>query len=82
MVASNEVCKISLVRYGYADGLMRKQVSGQFNNRCMDVSAVLGEGNGWIEVMDNADRLAKEYQTISYEILVKSAIKAEKIYID
>lgn len=79
---AKEDLSITLVRYGYADGLQRKQINAQFNNRCMDVSAVLGKRTGWVCVMDNADTLAKEYKTISYEILVKSAIKAEKIYVD
>jgi alanine racemase len=74
--------QISLVRYGYADGLNRKQIKGQINNRCMDVSAILGKQNSWACIMDNADVLAKEYGTISYEILTKCALKAQKIYIN
>jgi len=81
-VAPNDL-DFSLVRYGYADGLMRKEVSGQFNNRCMDVSAYLNGGDKkWIAVIENADVLAKKYKTISYEILTKSAIRAEKIYLN
>lgn len=72
-----------LVRYGYADGLPRKEVSGQFNNRCMDVSLQtqnVGK-NGFFTVLDDADVLAEKYGTISYEILTKVALRAEKIYI-
>ncbi len=73
--------RVSLVRFGYADGLERKAVKGQVNNRCMDATMI----DGWadkkvITVMDNADSLAKKYKTIPYEILVKISIRAEKIY--
>ena len=78
-----EQTDIALVRYGYADGLFRKEVLGQVNNRCMDISAVLGCGRGdFACVMDDADMLAKKYGTISYEILTKSALRAEKIYLN
>ncbi|MBQ7348904.1 MAG: alanine racemase, partial [Clostridia bacterium] len=72
---------ISLIRYGYADGLMRKEVKGQFNNRCMDLTAVMGFQGDFYTVMQDADALAKKYGTISYEILTKSAMRAEKIYL-
>lgn len=72
---------LSLIRYGYADGLMRREVDGQFNNRCMDTTAVTDAFSKYYTVMDDADALAKKYGTISYEILTKSAIRAEKIYL-
>ncbi len=77
---------VKLVRYGYADGLPRQTVKGQLNNRCMDLTAMDGkdfvEGRGmFVAVMDDADKLAKKYDTISYEILTKAAIRAEKIYV-
>lgn len=83
-VRSAENTEFSLVRYGYADGLFRQNESGLFNNRCMDVSAMLNPKitkRGAV-VMDNAQVLAKKYNTISYEILTKSAIRAEKIYLN
>ena len=75
---------IALIRYGYADGLFRKNVSGQFNNRCMDITAVterkaVGE---FYTVMENADLLAEKYGTISYEILCSAANRAERVYIN
>ncbi len=76
---SGRAQEISLVRYGYADGLMRKSVKGQFNNRCMDVTAVKGYVKKAL-VMGDADKLAKSYGTISYEILTKVCLRAEKIY--
>ena len=79
---------VFLVRYGYADGLNRKEIAGQFNNRCMDVTAVTErkavrriDGAEYVAVMDDAEKLARAYKTISYEILVKCALRAEKIYV-
>ena len=75
--------QFNLVRYGYADGLFRKEIDGQFNNRCMDLSAMCGEmvTEFGYPVMTNADILAKRYDTISYEILTKASLRAEKIYL-
>ena len=74
--------RINLVRYGYADGLMRKKIKGQFNNRCMDVSAIVGDQKEWVCVMENANILAQKYNTISYEVLTKCAFRAQKIYLN
>jgi len=74
---------ISLVRYGYADGMPRTAVEGQFNNRCMDLTAIdkkLPIGTLY-RVMDDADFWAKKYHTISYEILCGAAKRADRIYI-
>jgi alanine racemase len=76
--------EVGLVRVGYADGVMRQNIAGQFNNRCMDITALTNPKitkNG-VLIMDNADLLASQYHTISYEILTKSAIRAEKIYLN
>ncbi len=75
--------EISLIRYGYADGLFRKKADGQFNNRCMDLTAVVDGEESVLSypVMTDANRLAEKYGTISYEILTKVAIRAEKIYL-
>ncbi len=72
-----------LVRFGYADGLPRRKVKGQFNNRCMDITAlekaeITKKG---VLVLDNADKLAKKYNTISYEILTKCSLRSQKIYL-
>lgn len=74
---------ITLVRYGYADGLFRSEVKGQFNNRCMDITALTGvnEKARRVAIMSDADKTAREYNTISYEVLVKCALRAEKRYI-
>ena len=74
---------LNLIAYGYADGLWRKNVSGQFYDRCMDVTAVTDReevGLG-VPVMIDADKLAKEYGTISYEVLTKCALRAKKVYV-
>ena len=75
--------KFALIRYGYADGLFRKEIKGQFNNRCMDITAVNGNfaHKKQFCVIDDAEKLARQYGTISYEILVKSALRAEKKYL-
>ena len=49
----------------------------------MDLTALKGDFNGKKEicVMGNADKVARDYGTIPYEILVKCALRAEKKYI-
>lgn len=76
--------KIALARYGYADGLPRKEAGRLFNNRCMDVSAYISaEKRGKsVCVLDDAERIAEKYGTISYEILTRATARAEKIYVD
>ena len=78
---SDKLRPISIVRVGYADGFFRKQVKGQFNNRCMDLTAVNGKKKRKVCVLNNADTLAKKYNTISYEILSRATTRAEKKYI-
>ncbi len=74
---------ITLIRYGYADGLKRRQTAGQFNNRCMDITAVKGNFcKDSYPVMEDADVVAKKCGTISYEILTKCAMRAQKIYLN
>ena len=81
---AQEQTSISLVRLGYADGFERANAFNQINNRCMDITAIKNPliTKKGVLVMENADALAKEYGTISYEILTKSAMRAEKIYLN
>ena len=79
---TKSITTVSLVRYGYANGLSRRRVRGQINNRCMNITALKGIKDERVCVMDDADRLARVYKTISYEILVKCAINVQKIYIN
>ena len=72
---------LNLIRYGYADGLFRKEATGLFNNRCMDISAVPCKNKtNYAIVLDDAEKLADQYGTISYEILCRASQRAEKIY--
>ncbi len=71
-----------IIRFGYADGLERKNIKGQINNRCMDATMIEGSIlSKDIVVMDNAQTLAQKYKTIPYEILTKISIRAQKKYI-
>ncbi len=73
---------VGLVRFGYADGLERRCVGGQVNDRCMDVTAIAdSRKKRKVVIMDNAQTLSQKYQTIPYEILTKVSVRAEKIYI-
>lgn len=75
--------RILLIRYGYADGLDREKTDELVNNRCMDISAVTdGGANGdYYCVLEDADVQAKKNHTISYEILTKATIRANRIYL-
>lgn len=72
-----------VVRYGYADGLFRSETEGLFNNRCMDLSAMVNPviKKGMAEIMSDAEETARKYRTISYEILTECSRRAEKVYI-
>jgi alanine racemase len=77
-----EKSQVDLIRFGYADGLPRCESTGQLNNRCMDITATKRYGNAHdYPVMTDADEIAKRYNTISYEVLTKCAIRANKIYV-
>lgn len=82
---TSEEQEISLVRFGYADGLFRRQVFGQVNNRCMDATAINSKNIKITKygalIMDDASVLASEYDTIPYEILSKITMRAQKIYL-
>ena len=69
--------KISIIKYGYADGATRS--SGTYNNRCMDLSATK-RCKAYKIVLNNADILAKMHNTIAYEILVSYTIRCNYIY--
>ena len=81
---AKEDLSVSLLRTGYADGFMRQNVFGQINNRCMDITAVKNAKitDKGVLIMGDAEGIAKQYNTISYEILTKSAIRAERIYLN
>lgn len=76
----NEEKRVSIVRFGYADGLPRQK--GELPaNRCMDVSAYPSFMKECAVLDANADVLAKRYATIPYEILCNVTKRAERIYL-
>lgn len=74
---------ISLIRFGYADGLSRKARLNPLNSRCMDVSAIkkVNKNRKFYILNKNADQIAKKYGTISYEILTSVTKRAKMTYI-
>ena len=74
---------IDIIRLGYADGFRRAIQDGQFNNRCMDLTALISPKiqDGWVCVMDNAQEIAQKQGTICYEILTDCARRTDRIYI-
>ena len=75
--------EISLIRFGYADGLSRNSKKLTLNKRCMDLSAVkkANKTRKFYILNKNADEIAKKYDTISYEILTSVSRRTEKIYL-
>lgn len=78
---SDEDLTVAITRFGYADGLFRKHTGCEFNNRCMDLTAIKSDENVECVIMENAEQTAKRYGTISYEILCGASRRAQKIYI-
>ena len=68
--------KINIVNYGYTDCGKRKFMQGSVNNLCMDLSA--SENGG--RVLSDADKIANENDTISYEVLTNATSRCELIY--
>ncbi len=73
--------RVSIVRFGYADGLERRVALGQINNRCMDATMLNGDFNKRAVVMADAKVVADLYNTIPYEVLSKVAMRAERVYL-
>ena len=78
-----EDTEYSIIRYGYADGLPRKQSQITLNNRCMDVSAVKKQTKSkfFCILSKNADEIAEKYGTISYEVLTSISHRAKRVYL-
>ena len=80
--------KLSVIRFGYADGFLRRKDNGVFafennvNNLCMD--ACLRKGGAMrgklVPVMTDAAETAKATGTISYEVLCAASRRAEMVY--
>ena len=76
--------ELSVLRAGYADGLFRKGGFGNVNNLCMDAALlpVSLKKYGYVCVFSDADRIAAENGTISYEALCCAGRRAERIYVE
>ena len=73
----------TILRLGYADGVLRKGINKTINNLCMDISAVKGKNlKNLTPIMTNANTLAKKWKTIPYEVLVNITVRSKFIYKD
>ncbi len=78
--------KISVRRFGYADGFLRRKENGIAEKKriqplCMDACICKGGRRGvWTPVLIDADEIAKATDTISYEVLCAATRRAEFIY--
>lgn len=71
----------TLLRLGYGDGFLRLGIENSINNECMEITAVKGKTNKrFVTVMDDAEKLAKLWNTISYDVLVKCSVNATRIF--
>jgi len=68
--------RVTIYNLGYGSGL-RRQSKNFLNNLCMDLSAA--QGSKKVLTLD-IDSLAREYQTIPYEILTSLSKKADFVY--
>lgn len=83
-----ETKRLSVCRFGYADGFLRKRVNGvcdqqeNVNALCMDVCLRKnGKQRGQkVLIMSDADEVAKATGTISYEVLCAATRRAEFVY--
>lgn len=79
---------LSVDRFGYADGFLRRKENGVIgaethaNNLCMD--ACIRRANNkvgqWRMILSDADCIARQTGTISYEVLCAATRRAELIY--
>lgn len=80
--------KLSVVRYGYADGFLRNRENGvcgqekQANHLCMDACVRVGGGKKGelVPVMTDAEATAKATGTIAYEVLCAATRRAVMQY--
>ncbi len=82
--------EISVLRFGYADGFLRRRENGvdgwqnNANTLCMDVCLRKGraEVGAWQTVLSDAEETARRTGTIPYEVLCAATRRAELIYDD
>lgn len=80
--------RVSLLRFGYADGFLRQKENGvehfreNANNLCMDVCFRKGriERGKETPVLLDAEKISEATHTISYEVLCSATRRAEMIY--
>ncbi len=80
--------RLSVMRFGYADGFLRKKENGvcganrNANNLCMDACLRVGGAHRgtWEKIVDDAATVARATDTISYEVLCAATRRAEKTY--
>ncbi len=79
--------KLTVCRVGYADGFLRTQHNGLEGGEnasalCMDARICYGGARRgrWITVLSNAEEIARQTGTISYEVLCAATRRAERIY--
>ncbi|MBQ7924433.1 MAG: alanine racemase [Clostridia bacterium] len=88
--AAEENASLSVIRFGYADGYLRRRENGvcgweyNANNLCMDACIRLKKGRKgqWLPVMTDAAETARLTGTISYEVLCAATRRAEMVYDD
>lgn len=76
------------LRVGYADGFLREKENGllgcekQINTMCMDVCVRRGgkKRGEWQTVLEDADEVARQTGTVSYEVLCAATRRAEFMY--
>ena len=82
------VQRLSVCRFGYADGFLRRKQNGvdgwqdNANNLCMDACVRFGkqERGAWLPVLTDAEEIARQTDTIAYEVLCAATRRAEFIY--
>lgn len=69
---------LAVVRCGYADGFFRR------GRLCMDAAVEESPRKKYerVCVLSDADECARECGTISYEVLVRAAARAERVYVN
>ena len=80
--------RLSVVRFGYADGFLRQRKNGvcgaqnNANNLCMDACIRMGgrHRGAWEKIVDDAAEIARATDTISYEVLCAATRRAEITY--
>lgn len=74
----NEDADVCIARLGYADGFLRHGLKGNYNNLCMDISAVQAKDD---LSLGDFEKIAREYGTISYEVLCNVTKRSEMVYL-